>query len=93
MQAWHKGRSEVNVGVGSVAQDQVVVAAALVDGAGAGADGSPWVLSRKGREGSRVVVVEVQGEAGPARRDHPGGSLDPVDSVAPWGMVAPPGGA
>lgn len=76
--------------MGSAAQGQA--AAAPVDGTGAGADGGPWVPSRRGREGSHGTVDEMWGEPGLGRTARPDESLVPVDSVAPLRMVVPPGG-
>lgn len=67
--------------MGSAALAQA--AAAPVDGTGAGADGSPWALSHRGREGSHGAVDEAWGEPGLGRMAHPDGSPAPVDSVAP----------
>lgn len=57
MPTWHKGHPEVSEDVGNAALTQA--AAAPVDETGAGADGSPWVPSHMGREGSHVALDEA----------------------------------
>lgn len=81
MPTWHRGHSGVSGGVGSADLGQV--AAAPVDGTGAGTDGGPWVLSHRGREGSHGIVDEAWGEPGLDRMAHPDGNPAPVGSVAP----------